>query len=230
MSSASTATETVCTCDNPPGVAFASAFMVPPNTIDFKLVFSKFDPNNASVYGTLIGLLLVWVLGVVWARRQDKKTRKRIVSGTSRLLRIWHDNSGGYQASWFLSRLDVEDLQIGQRYLFICERWLAVDKDNGVVDRFVPLAQQDEIMSFDRLFSEYTKIGITDTHLWLSCFMRPEPSTFTRVQRVSCCLVLLLLTMITSAMFYKAEDSETGDSSSEYLYLVIHKKLCNVCT
>ncbi|XP_025098098.1 uncharacterized protein LOC112566256 [Pomacea canaliculata] len=41
MSSASTATETVCTCDNPPGVAFASAFMVPPNTIDFKLVFSK---------------------------------------------------------------------------------------------------------------------------------------------------------------------------------------------
>ncbi|XP_025098102.1 LOW QUALITY PROTEIN: polycystic kidney disease protein 1-like 2 [Pomacea canaliculata] len=52
------------------------------------------------------------------------------------------------------------------------------------------------------------------THLWLSCFMRPAPSTFTRVQRVSCCLVLLLLTMITSAMFYKAEDSETGESAN----------------
>ncbi|PVD28963.1 hypothetical protein C0Q70_11559 [Pomacea canaliculata] len=285
MSSASTATETVCTCDNPPGVAFASAFMVPPNTIDFKLVFSKFDPNNASVYGTLIGLLLVWVLGVVWARRQDKKDKEkwlvgylkdnlvgenylylltvhtglkrgsgtksnvsfvlggshadsgiRVLSDGKRALetgsvmryimatdsclghldylRIWHDNSGGYQAGWFLNRLDVEDLQMGQRYLFICKRWLAVDKNNGVVDRLVPLAQQDEIMSFDRLFSEYMKIGITDTHLWLSCFLRPAPSTFTRVQRVSCCLVLLLLTMITSAMFYKTEDSETGDSSN----------------
>ncbi|PVD28968.1 hypothetical protein C0Q70_11565 [Pomacea canaliculata] len=283
MSSAPTATETVCTCDNPPGVAFASAFMVPPNTIDFKLVFSKFDPNNASVYGTLIGLLLVWVLGVVWARRQDKKDKEkwlvsflkdnaveegylylltvhtglkrgsgtksnvsfvlggshadsgiRVLSDGKRALatgsvmryimatgsclghldyvRIWHDNSGGSCAGWFLRRMDVEDLQTGQRYLFICERWLAVDKDNGVVDRLVPLAQQDEIMSFDRLFSEYTKIGITDTHLWLSCFMRPAPSTFTRVQRVSCCLVLLLLTMITSAMFYKTEDRVTGTS------------------
>ena len=70
-------------------------------------------------------------------------------------------------------------------------------------------------MTFHKRFSEHTRVGITDSHLWLSCLLRSERSAFTRAQRVSCCLALLLLTMITSAMFYKAEDNETGDSTSE---------------
>ncbi|PVD38502.1 hypothetical protein C0Q70_01117 [Pomacea canaliculata] len=285
ISDLSSLEKTVCECENPPGMTFASSFLVPPTTIDFRLAFSKFDVNNAWVYGTMIGLLLVWVLGVLWARRQDKADRERwqvgfltdnvvgssyfylltvhtglkrgsgtksnisfVITGSQTdsgvrgltdgkrslatgsvmsyimatstclgdldYMRVWHDNSGGYQASWYLSRMSVEDLQTGQRYMFVCERWFAMDKDDGLVDRLVPLAQQDEVMSFDNLFSEFTKLGLTDTHLWFSCLLRPAPSAFTRVQRLSCCVVLLLLTMITSAMFYKPEDNETGASTN----------------
>lgn len=41
-----------------------------------------------------------------------------------------------------------------------------------------------------------------DGHIWFSVINRPPCSTFTRVQRVSCCLSLLLCTMLTSIMFW----------------------------
>ena len=103
-----------------------------------------------------------------------------------------------------------------RRYNFFCERWFGRDKEDGLIDRVVALTTEDEMSTFHRRFSEHRRIGITDSHLWLSCLLRPERSTFTRAQRVSCCLALLLLTMITSVMFYNAEDNETGDSTSEY--------------
>ena len=45
-------------------------------------------------------------------------------------IRVWHDNSHG---SWYLSRVMVTDLQKDERYYFICDRWLAVDEDDGQV-------------------------------------------------------------------------------------------------
>ena len=50
--------------------------------------------------------------------------------GTIQYIRIWHDNVGG---SWFLSRIMVIDLQTEERYYFICNRWLAVDEEDGQV-------------------------------------------------------------------------------------------------
>jgi polycystin 1L2 len=70
--------ETVCICDDPPGYSFASSFFVAPNTIDFDTVFLKFDITNASVYGTLIGLFCLWLLAVLWTRRQDNKDKQQV--------------------------------------------------------------------------------------------------------------------------------------------------------
>lgn len=52
--------------------------------------------------------------------------------GTIQYIRIWHDNGGG---SWFLSRIMVIDLQTDERYYFICNRWLAVDEEDGQVGK-----------------------------------------------------------------------------------------------
>ncbi|XP_078674701.1 polycystin-1-like protein 2 [Branchiostoma floridae x Branchiostoma belcheri] len=121
---------------------------------------------------------------------------------------VWHDSSGeGGEASWFLDRLVVEDLQSHTRYVFFCQRWLAVEMDDGKVDRFLSAAGRDELTNFSSVFQTKTRQDISDGHLWFSVASRPTRSHFTRVQRASCCLSLVFLTMITNAMFYRTDDS-----------------------
>ena len=45
----------------------------------------------------------------------------------------------------------------------------------------------------------------SDSHVWFSVAARPPRYRFTRVQRLSCCLALLLTSMLASAMFYQHE-------------------------
>ncbi|XP_060073664.1 uncharacterized protein LOC132553437 [Ylistrum balloti] len=282
----STLNETVCHCPSSPGNTFSTTFYVPPNTIDFSTVWSKFDPANASVYGTVIGLLVVYVIASVLANREDRKdymrwathflcdsdsedryfylitvhtglrrgagtkslvnfvlageemdTGVRILSdgdkqgfetssvrkffmgtpeplGDLTYLRIWHDSSGrGDNKSWYLHKVTVDDPQIGQRYVFLCDKWLAAEQDDGMVERLLPVCGRDNLLTFDKLFSQHARFNLTENHLWLSMLMRPEKSSFSRVQRLSCILALLFLTMISNAMFFRSESDEVSPDS-----------------
>ena len=54
--------------------------------------------------------------------------------GALNYVRVWHDNSGqGSSASWFVKYIVVRDLQTMGRCHFICQRWLAVEEDDGAV-------------------------------------------------------------------------------------------------
>ena len=54
--------------------------------------------------------------------------------GRLNYMRVWHDNSGsGASASWFLKYIVVRDLQTMEKNHFICQKWLGVEKDDGVV-------------------------------------------------------------------------------------------------
>ena len=56
-------------------------------------------------------------------------------------IRVWHDNSGkGKFRSWFLSYIVVRDIQTNERYEFICNKWFAVEKGDGNLDRLLPVA------------------------------------------------------------------------------------------
>ncbi|CAH3175942.1 unnamed protein product [Porites evermanni] len=127
--------------------------------------------------------------------------------GTIQYIRIWHDNAGG---SWFLSRIMVIDLQTDERYYFICNRWLAVDEEDGQVERLVPLASKEELTEFGHLFVARTRRNLSDSHLWFSVLARPANSRFTRVQRLSCCLCLLLMSMMASGMYYERENDSAN--------------------
>lgn len=161
--------------------------------------------------------------------------------GPLHFLRIWHDNGSilpfpfsltssligcgrgrSRFRSWYLSRVIVLDCQTGTKYPFVVDRWLAVDEDDGMIERMVPIAGLAELTNFDTLFAQRTKDQFTglpshlppnssllnpllpsppDHHLWFSVFARPARSRFTRVQRLFCCLSLLLLSMLASAMW-----------------------------
>ncbi|XP_031568814.1 polycystin-1-like [Actinia tenebrosa] len=117
-------------------------------------------------------------------------------------IKIWHDH-GGNNPSWFLSRLYIRDLQTDKKTWYICNRWLAVEEDDGKIERVLNTATNKELTSFNLLFSTEARKNFSDSHLWFSVYNRPPQSTFTRVQRMTCCLCILLSTMLANAMFYQ---------------------------
>jgi hypothetical protein len=74
-------------------------------------------------------------------------------------------------------------------------------------------------VAFSTLFSQHAQFNLTENHLWLSLMIRPERSPFTRLQRLSCLLALLFLTMIANAMFFRSssEDQNTSDVQIGFL-------------
>ena len=106
----------------------------------------------------------------------------------------------------------MDNLRTEEKWYFICERWLAVEEDDGRVDRVLPVASDKELTHFQHLFVSKTVRELGDGHLWFSVVTRPATSPFTRVQRISCCLSLLCLTMVTNAMFYELGDKEASVS------------------
>ncbi|XP_033737386.1 polycystic kidney disease protein 1-like 2 [Pecten maximus] len=267
-------------CESTHLTTFGTNVFVPPNTINFNTVWSKFSADNVAVISTVGGLLVVYFLVLFCVRRADKRdvtkwaiyplcdnlstdryhyqitvyTGMRQNSGTTSkvffvlggedgdtevrsvednqsrpltrgsvnnyllsvpfnlgnlvFLRIWHDNSGkGKDADWFLNMVLIKDLQNNQKFVFLCNQWLAVDKGDQEIERLLPVATQSELSNFDHLFYTRTRQDLTDGHLWISVLSRPTQSVFTRVQRLSCCLSLLFLTMVTNAMWYGTIDT-----------------------
>ncbi|KAM9346888.1 polycystin-1-like protein 2 [Symphorus nematophorus] len=116
-------------------------------------------------------------------------------------IRLWHNNSGSHPA-WYVGNVMVQDLQTEQKWHFLCNSWLAIDVGDCSLDKVFPVSTEMDLKRFSNLFFMKTTKDFSDGHLWYSVISRPASSTFTCVQRVSCCFSLLLCTMLTSIMFY----------------------------
>ncbi|XP_066271637.1 polycystin-1-like protein 2 [Branchiostoma lanceolatum] len=125
--------------------------------------------------------------------------------GEIRRLQIWHDNKGGRSRSWYLEKVLLQDLQTRDRYVFICNDWLSLDRGDGQVYRNLTPAKEEDLSSFSFLFSSSVRTDLKNEHLWYSIISRPTKSYFTRVQRLSCGLCVLYTTMVSNAMWYKAD-------------------------
>ncbi|KAH9502270.1 hypothetical protein Btru_073296, partial [Bulinus truncatus] len=120
--------------------------------------------------------------------------------GDLQCMKIWHDNSGkGSEATWYLDRIDIVDLQTGRVCYFICGEWLAAE---NTLETTIEATGVEDLETLKSLFISNTKERLTDDHMWLSVFIRPQNSPFSQVERVGCCFAFLFLAMITSAMFY----------------------------
>ncbi|KAL3876145.1 hypothetical protein ACJMK2_034017, partial [Sinanodonta woodiana] len=116
-------------------------------------------------------------------------------------LRIWHDNSGGGSSdSWYLNKISIHDIQRKETFEFMVERWLAVE--HGELDCTIPLCHAETMNKFKHGFFKNCKDGLSDSHTWISIFYRPQVSSFSRVQRASCALTFLMLSMISNAMYF----------------------------
>lgn len=120
----------------------------------------------------------------------------------------------GDNPSWYLSRVYIEDLQTNKTHSFICEQWFAVELEDGLINRSIPVASKDDQRIFSHIFTTKTAEDFSDQHLWLSVALKRAHDSFTRVQRVTCCMALLFTTMLASAMFFQR------GNNSKYLWKI----------
>ncbi|EDO43195.1 predicted protein, partial [Nematostella vectensis] len=123
------------------------------------------------------------------------------VLGPLLYIRIWHDMSG-YDSSWYLNFVIAREIETNANWIFMCDRWLALEKDDGMVDRVLLVSTDKDLKTFKTLFNTKVSTDLFDGHLWMSVVKKPPKSSFTRVQRLTCCMSLLYTTMMTGAMFY----------------------------
>ncbi|XP_078678998.1 polycystin-1-like protein 2 [Branchiostoma floridae x Branchiostoma belcheri] len=128
--------------------------------------------------------------------------------GNVELLQLMHDDSGeGSRASWHVDRAAVQDLTTKRMTYFFCGEWLAGDRGDGQVVKTFPVASEEDLRSFGFLFPACLRSNLTEEHLFLSVAIMPEGSSFTRIERLGCCLSFLTVSMVSSAMWLTDGDA-----------------------
>ena len=133
--------------------------------------------------------------------------------GNLTYLKIWHDNSGkGDMASWFLKHIIVHDLQTNEKFYFLCEKWLAVEKSDGKLERELFISCDPQKTELKHNLKKHFKFSMNDSHLWFSIFNRPVNSLFTRLDRVTCCFVFVYVSMLLNILYYEKSFLNSGVS------------------
>ena len=128
-------------------------------------------------------------------------------------IRVWHDNSGkATDRSWYLKHIIVHDFQTRDKFYFRCENWLAQDHSDGLLNRLLVVLDSKQKKQFKYLLVNKTKQSLSDGHLWFSIFLRPTQSSFTRLDRLTCCFVLLSLSMLVNIIYYGYDKSSSPNA------------------
>ena len=151
-------------------------------------------------------------------------------------IKIWHDNSGnsGNDSSWYLKHIIIHDLQTREKSYFICEKWFEIDKEDCQIERVIPISLQEDKIKLNYLLSKQTKENFSDNHLWFSIFARPVQSSFTRLDRLTCCFVLLSISMLMNIMYYGMNNStsqqQDGLKIGSYINLTLEQLSIGIIT
>ncbi|XP_076812539.1 uncharacterized protein LOC143459328 [Clavelina lepadiformis] len=121
-------------------------------------------------------------------------------------IRLWHDN-GGHSPEWFLQRVVVRDLEKNHCWFFLCNRWF-----KHVIDHVVPAARTKDLHNTRTLFPLRLENYLRDRYLWYAFYgMRPwQRHVMGRIERLSCCLMITLMIMLTTLMFHGNNHAQQG--------------------
>uniref|UniRef100_A0A803YE13 Polycystin family receptor for egg jelly n=1 Tax=Meleagris gallopavo TaxID=9103 RepID=A0A803YE13_MELGA len=129
---------------------------------------------------------------------------------------VWHNNRGP-SPGWFLSRAKVEHVSARKTWFFMCRKWLALDKGDGLLERTFSVTNPKAPLSRKDYFLIDLASGLKEGHLWLSVFAQVLPGTYSRLQRLSSCLTILLLNLFVNIMFFNANKNEESPRHLRYL-------------
>ena len=106
----------------------------------------------------------------------------------------------------------MKEARTGVKAYFICEKWFSVVQGDGLIDRILPVSGKRQKTEFKYLLAKNTTQNLRDGHLWFSLIARPIDSTFNRVDRFTCCYVIIFTNMFMSILWYRYTSAgNTGD-------------------
>jgi len=126
--------------------------------------------------------------------------------GSLQEIALEHDNSGD-NPSWFVETVIIRDRKTEEQWVFSINRWLALEKEDGQIE---VTEDNKSVASFSAQVRSRFGRKIADGHLWVSGVGKACSSSFTRVQRTSCCLSVLFSAMIANTMFYNIGGDSDG--------------------
>ena len=114
---------------------------------------------------------------------------------------IWHDNSGE-SPSWFLDYVVVTSKENGDEWKFSCNQWFSPERADGKIVRKLLVTKTNSLPNFQEAFRLKLSGTLYESHIWMSSVTKRPGHSFTRVQRVTCCLCVVLTAMLANAMFF----------------------------
>ncbi|TKC41868.1 hypothetical protein EI555_017224 [Monodon monoceros] len=129
-------------------------------------------------------------------------------------IRVWHNNEGR-SPSWYLSRIKVENLFSRHIWLFMCREWLSIDTS---LDRTFQVTPPDKSLNRMDFFLTDLSYRLGRSHMWFSVFSGVIATPFSRLQRLSCCLAMLLSSLLCNIMFFNLnKEKEAASQEGKYL-------------
>ncbi|XP_051886628.1 polycystin family receptor for egg jelly-like [Pristis pectinata] len=122
-------------------------------------------------------------------------------------IRVWHNNVGP-SPSWYLSRVKVQNVFTRQQWHFFCRMWLATVKGESVLLGTFPVTSAGTLLRRQDVFFIEVSSRMGKGHLWFSVFALYVDQSFSRIQRLSCCLAMLLCSLLTGIMLFQFEEQE----------------------
>ncbi|CAF1250371.1 unnamed protein product [Adineta steineri] len=119
-------------------------------------------------------------------------------------------------SSWCLKYIIARYLQTMQKSYFICQQWFDVEKDDGRIERILPIASKIQKHEFPYVLSKQAYHSISEGHPRFSIFSHPPSNKFTRVQRCTCCFVLRFTAILSNVLYY---DQTNGSLSFGLSYI-----------
>ncbi|XP_072913702.1 polycystin family receptor for egg jelly-like [Hemitrygon akajei] len=131
----------------------------------------------------------------------------RIDLGELTFIRVWHNNVGP-SPSWYLSRVKVQNVLTGQQWYFFCRKWLTTMRSKSALLGTFPITSADTLLRRQDVFFIEVSSRMEKEHLWFSVFALHVNQSFTRIQRLSCFLAMLLCSLLISIMLFQLNKQE----------------------
>ncbi|CAL4064898.1 unnamed protein product, partial [Meganyctiphanes norvegica] len=105
-------------------------------------------------------------------------------------VQVWHDNTGGERAGWYICEVSVSDLVSGATFTYPCYRWLSVSCEDARVEREITL---ETPTTFWQDLENFLPQYVSEHILW-SSFISSQSShvKLYRLQRLTVCLIIVL--------------------------------------